>query len=149
MKTELSNLNITVENFVKQLWTSFFSSDDADLSQLMHYGHVKGWLEDQDERDSSSLLDKRTAARIIHMFTKIELHLPDSEDISSAEVLQDLYTCRVCANHVAQVFVKGFMEAEDFMQGDKVVELFNMKRLLLEEEALQIIKKLQIFSSTY
>ena len=46
MEAENSNQNITVENFVKQLWISFFSFKDLDLSQLMHYGHVKGWLED-------------------------------------------------------------------------------------------------------
>ncbi len=147
MEAENSNQNITVENFVKQLWISFFSFKDLDLSQLMHYGHVKGWLEDQDERDFSAFIDKRTAARIVHMFTKLELHLPDAEDISGAEVLQDLYTCRVCANHVAQVFVKGFMNSEEFLQDDKVVELFNMNRLLLEKEAIHIIKKIQDFCS--
>ena len=33
----------------------------------------------------------------------------DESDWSAAERLQDLYSCHVCLNHIAQVYVKGIM----------------------------------------
>ena len=76
-------MNITIKDFVILL-------SQKDLA----YGHVHGWLEDQDERFCDNLLDRRTAARIFHRYMKIELGVPDLEDISAANVLADLYTCR-------------------------------------------------------
>ena len=91
-------MNITIKDFVTLL-------SQKDLA----YAHARGWLEDQDERFCDNLLDRRTAARILHRYMKIELGVPDVQDISAANVLADLYTCRACVNDVAQMFVRGIM----------------------------------------
>ena len=85
-------------------------------SELLRFGHFRGWLEDSDERHPESLLNRQTAARIIHQFMVVELGLPDIADISAAESLRDLYTCRVCANHIAQVYARGIMGAEEIQE---------------------------------
>ena len=87
-------------------------------SELLRYGHFRGWLEDSDERHPETLLNRQTAARIIHQFMVVELHVPDIADISAAEKLRDLYTCRVCANHIAQVYVRGIMGAQEISEVD-------------------------------
>ena len=36
-----------------------------------------------------------------------------SLDISGAKDLRDLYDCRICANHIAQAYMRGIMNAKD------------------------------------
>ena len=117
-------MNITIKQFVKLL-------SQKDLA----YGHSRGWLEDQDERFCDKLLDRRTAARIIHRYMKIELVVPDLTDISSANVLADLYTCRACVNDVAQVFLRGIMQARQVERDGKIIEIFDMGGLVINEDA--------------
>lgn len=135
-------MNISIQEFVEILAGEFLQNKSFDNEkQLLHYGHVTGWLEDQDEVFPQALLDKRTAARIVHSFMIKELHIPDEVDISEAQQLEDLYTCRVCVNHVAQVFVKNLMESEEVEFNGKNAVIFNMMRLLTKKEALELIKK--------
>ena len=130
---------ITVGEFVEMLWTECRrgrgtecragtecggaarregSAASLTLSELLRYGHFRGWLEDSDERHPETLLNRQTAARIIHQFMVVELHVPDIADISAAEKLRDLYTCRVCANHIAQVCLRGIMGAQEISEVD-------------------------------
>ena len=142
---EDDNTDITVGEFVEMLWTECRGGSgtacgadsecragiecggaapdegsSASLTQreLLRYGHFRGWLEDSDERHPENLLNRQTAARIIHQFMVVELHMSDVADISAAEKLRDLYTCRVCANHIAQVYARGIMGAEEVLSGD-------------------------------
>ena len=117
-------MNITIKDFVNLL-------SQKDLA----YGHSRGWLEDQDERFCDNLLDRRTAARIIHRYMKIELRVPDLTDISAANVLADLYTCRACVNDVAQVFLRGIMQARQVERDGKIIEIFDMGGLVIKEDA--------------
>lgn len=75
------------------------------------YGRKRGWLEEQDQLWKDRMIEKRHAARIVHEFLRIEGKEKDERDIKKARQLEDLYHCRVCANHIAQVFVKGIMQA--------------------------------------
>lgn len=135
-------MNISIQEFVEILAGELLQNKSFDNEkQLLHYGHVTGWLEDQDEVFPQALLDKRTAARIVHSFMIKELHIPDEVDISKAQQLGDLYTCRVCVNHIAQVFVKNLMESEEVEFNGKNAVIFNMMRLLTKKEALELIKK--------
>ena len=122
-------MNITIKDFVIQL-------SQKDLA----YGHARGWLEDQDERFCDNLLDRRTAARILHRYMKIELGIPDVQDISGAEVLADLYTCRACVNDVAQLFVRGIMESRQVERDGKVYEIFDMGALVTRDEASKLMR---------
>ena len=77
------------------------------------FGQEHGWLEYEDELYGNEPVSRKQEARIIHMFILKEEGIKDIPDISRAEVLRDLYDCRVCANHIAQVYLRGIMEAKD------------------------------------
>ena len=124
----VENMHITIKDFVNLL-------SQKDLA----YGHARGWLEDQDERFCDNLLDRRTAARIIHRYMKLELGVPDMQDISAANVLADLYTCRACVNDVAQMFLRGIMESRQVERDGKVYEIFDMGGLVSKEEASTLV----------
>ena len=117
-------MNITIKDFVHLL-------SQKDLA----YGHARGWLEDQDERFCANLLDRRTAARIIHRYMKLELGIPDLPDISVANVLADLYTCRACVNDVAQIFLRGIMQSREVERDGQIFEIFDMGGLVNQTEA--------------
>ena len=122
-------MHITIKDFVTLL-------SQKDLT----YGHERGWLEDQDERFCDNFLDRRTAARILHRYMKIELGVPDLADISAANVLADLYTCRACVNDVAQMFVRGIMESRQVERDGEVVEIFDMGALVTLDEASKLTR---------
>ena len=86
--------NTTINDFVLSLWNrcGYKTIDENLLPHLLLYGHKRGWLEDSDETNPHKPLDRRTAARIVHQFIKIEMHIPDETDISQAENLKDLWT---------------------------------------------------------
>ena len=94
-------------------------------NELLRYAHVRGWIEDQDERFCDKILNRQTAARIIHQFMKIELGVPDLADISGANELADLYTCHTCVNHIAQVYLRGIMEAQTVERDGVEYKVFN------------------------
>lgn len=131
---------ISVGEFVSRLFPKTLK-----LPELHRYGHFRGWLEDSDERNPEAPLNRQTAARIIHMYLLIECGLPDLSDITPATALKDLYTCRVCANHIAQVYCRGIMcekkEEPDITDSSQV--FFNHLALVSKSEAVSIIKKLE------
>lgn len=139
---------ISIQEFVQLLFNIFSKYGDRDklqnnVSALLHYGHVRGWLEDQDEMMADSFLDKRTCARILHQFMVIELKIPDLENVGNAFSLKDIYTCRVCTNHVVQVFARQIMEGETMEVNGSTASFFNMTRLVSKEEAAEAIKKVR------
>ena len=83
---------------------------------------------------------RKDAAKILHLYMLKVLSLKDEEDISSASVLKDLYDCRVCVNHIAQVYLKGIMKAHEYPEG---LKLFDSNVELSEAEALEAIKTLK------
>ena len=108
---------ISVGNFVSRLFalhpTQTEGKTPPSLPELLRYGHFRGWLEDQDERNPAAPLNRQTAARIVHLFLLIECGLQDLSNITPATNLKDLYTCRACANHIAQVYCRGIMGANE------------------------------------
>ncbi len=51
------------------------------------------------------------AALMLHKYLLEVAGIPDLEDISAAAVLKDLYDCRKCVAHIAQVYLRGLMTA--------------------------------------
>ena len=145
---------ITVGEFVEMVWGLRAGGGGATLgevasasltqSELLRYGHFRGWLEDSDERHPENLLNRQTAARIIHQFMVVELQVPDSADISAAEKLRDLYTCRVCANHIAQVYARRIMGAQELIDenGQRALIFNHLGRVTLRhaQKILSTIK---------
>lgn len=58
------------------------------------------------------LLERRTAAHIVHYILKNILKETDEPDITLAFELKDIFECKVCLPHITQVYVKGIMFAE-------------------------------------
>lgn len=128
---------ISVGEFVSQLFAlrkkePTDSAAQITLSELLRFGHFRGWLEDADERNPTAPLNRQTAARITHEFLRLELNIPDLQNISPAKKLKDLYTCRVCANHIAQLYCRGIMDADEDL-------LFNHLELMTREETNTVI----------
>lgn len=110
---------LTHKQFVIAIWNGYLASTpeakkvipgDGDI---LSYGWDKGWLEEQDILWADRLIERRNAARIVHEFLRIELREQDERDIRKANVLTDLYDCKVCANHIAQVYLKGIMPSKE------------------------------------
>jgi hypothetical protein len=139
---------ISVGQFVSRLTSVQLNGTGGaalSLPELLRYGHFRGWLEDQDERNPAEPLNRQTAARIVHLFLLIECGVQDLPDITPATTLKDLYTCRVCANHIAQVYTRGIMgekkEESDFP--DSSALFFNHLAAVSKAEAGDILSKLE------
>ena len=131
---------IRVGEFVGRLF-----GKKLEPAELLRYGHFRGWLEDSDQRHPEALLNRQTAARIIHLYLLLDRGLEDLSDISAATKLRDLYTCRACANHIAQVYCRGIMDAkkEEPDSSDSPLLLFDHLALVSKTEASDIISKLE------
>lgn len=99
--------------FVKSLLAYFQYLNIITEEDIWITGRKRGWLEEQDRLWEERPIEKRQASRIVHEFLRIEGHEKDERDIRKAQKLEDLYHCRVCANHVAQVFVKEIIPARN------------------------------------
>ena len=127
---------ISVGEFVSRLFEIRFR---AAADNILRYGHYRGWLEDQDERHPEAPLNRQSAARIVHQFLRIECNLQDIEDITPATILKDLYNCRVCANHIAQIYLRGIMKAMEYQADNQTVQIFNHLETISQHEAEEIL----------
>lgn len=59
-------------------------------------------------------LRRLDAALMLHKYLQEVAGIADLEDISGAAVLKDLYDCRKCVNHIAQVYLRGLMTAVQY-----------------------------------
>ena len=78
-------------------------------------------------------LTRQNAAKLVHEWLRDCFHEPDEADIEAALRLRDIYDCHACLNHVAQVYVKGIMDARG--------GIFGMKEELTEREAAEIAER--------
>jgi len=126
---------LSTEEFVIFI-ASILDIDFDSYETICNYGRKRGWLESQEAEFSDWKIDKRSAARIVHEFIRTELSNKDIDDIKKATVLKDLYDCRVCANHIAQVYLKGIMKAKSENE-------FGLVDKVTKEEALDIIGRMK------
>lgn len=56
-------------------------------------------------------MDRRHVAASVHQYLLETLGEKDEENWEAAKELKDLYDCRVCVTHIAQMYVKGIMPA--------------------------------------
>ncbi len=80
---------------------------------------------------------RKNAARMLHLYLLTVTGEPD-EDWGEYASLKDIYDCRICANAIAQVLVKGIMKLHG--TGKKI---FGGDELLTEEEASQILERIR------
>lgn len=101
---------ITTREFVEGL----FLYRGLPVSGALDQAGREGWVDAQDVFYAEEPLTRRSAAVILHRFLLKVLAEKDEEDISCAKELRDLYDCRVCVNHIAQVYAKGIMECREY-----------------------------------
>lgn len=63
------------------------------------------------EQPLSTALEKRFVAAIIHEALLSYQLETDEDDFEAALMLKDLYDCHTCVRHIAQIYVKGIVEA--------------------------------------
>lgn len=100
---------MTREQFIKRLLEVF----GEDTGDVFSNGLENGWLEFEDKLYRDDEINRKNIARIIHMYLLKVKGISDLQDISKAAELRDLYDCRVCANHVAQVYLRDIMSAKE------------------------------------
>lgn len=100
---------MTREKFIKRL-LEIFGENTGDV---FSNGLENGWLEFEDKLFRDDAITRKNIARIIHLYLLKEKGISDLKDISKAAELRDLYDCRVCANHVAQVYLRDIMSAKE------------------------------------
>ncbi|MBP5654817.1 MAG: hypothetical protein J6X33_04830 [Clostridiales bacterium] len=105
---------MTTEGFI----SLFCKETGEDPVNIFERGRQAGWLEVQDEVFRQDPITRKNVARILHMYLLKVKNIQDL-DIKDAEVLRDLYDCRVCANHIAQMYLHGVMDAKDLMEGGR------------------------------
>lgn len=86
------------------------TGNDIPAGELGYY--LEAFLSSGEDIDRQQPLTKREAARMIHEFMKNVMKLPD-KDWGSAASIKDIYECRVCANAIAQVCVRGIMQVRE------------------------------------
>lgn len=101
---------MTREQFIKRLLEVY----GEDTGDVFSNGLENGWLEFEDKLYRDDEINRKNIARIIHLYLLKEKGISDLKDISKAAELRDLYDCRVCANHVAQVYLRDIMSAKEF-----------------------------------
>jgi hypothetical protein len=87
-----------------------------EYSDVYIKGRRAGWLEEADELYPDRDISRKNVARILHQYILKVRDIPDIGDISEAYKLKDLFDCRICANHVAQVYLRGLMSAKNLMR---------------------------------
>lgn len=80
-------------------------------------------------------LERRNAAGMIHFFLRKTGLEPDEHDWEKAKELADLYDCRICVDHVAQIYVKGIMDPIE-------TNIFGMRNIIEESEAEIVLEKI-------
>ena len=128
---------VSVEQFVLEIVKKYASESGAE--DFIIYGYDVGWLEESEVLGRKALIERKTAARILHQFMRIEMKEADEKNIDSASKLQDLYDCRRCAGHVMQVYTKGIMDGYKDPAGNYI---FGMGETVSREEVQKIVDRL-------
>lgn len=96
-------------------------------------------IEPFDKKNMDKVPSRRDIARISHQYMKFILNEPDIVDITSAGKLKDLYDCRICVNHIAQVYLKGIMEGIKTGTG---IEIFDSNQTVSVDEAIIYVERI-------
>lgn len=134
-------VKVTTEQFV----TMIIRSNKGDIvptrddwsSGYLDYALYKGIIEDYDVTNRTNPIERRAAARIVHEALLTEFSERDEDEWSAAEKLLDLYSCRTCVIHIAQVYVKGIMFG-------LVNNVFDVKGNMTLSEAAAIVVRMLV-----
>lgn len=102
---------MTTSEFLKL----FSLKSGISYDDIYDRGLSEGWLDSEDITFKDRPISRKNVARICHLYLQKVIGLKDL-DINGAKELRDLYDCRVCANNIAQVYMRGIMEAKKLMK---------------------------------
>ena len=89
------------------------------------------------------------AAILLHKYLEEVPGTEELSDISAAAELADLYDCRKCVNHIAQVYLRGLMDPVTYhVPSGRMLKLFDAKRPVAREEADDILTRLGVPAGT-
>ena len=100
------------DDFIRELC----KATGEEYSDVYIRGRRAGWLEEADQLYPDAAVSRKNVARILHQYLLKVRNISDIGDISEAYKLKDLFDCRICANHVAQVYLRGIMDAKNLMK---------------------------------
>ena len=107
---------------------------DIPEEHIMAFAAERDILETRDRMQAELPIRRRDAARILHAVLRQVLGEEDEIDWSAAERLRDLYACRSCVQHIAQIYAKGILpEGKPY--------LFDTEAFLTLEEANQAAER--------
>ena len=135
MEKKINQEDILLGEFISRLGEFC----NREIPDPLQWRYEAGWLETQDISEKEQSLKRKTAARILHQFLRLERKEADVDASAVAGKLQDLYDCRVCAGHVMQIYAKGIMDGYRTPDGGYV---FGMNDPVTEEECGQILERL-------
>jgi len=133
---------MTTESFLRMLC----KNSGIPFDGIYEKGRKEGWLEAEDEVFKDQEITRKNVARISHMYLLKIIGLSDL-DMNGAKGLKDLYDCRVCANHIAQVYMRGIMDAKD-LKRDGGFLLFDLEGTDTDETNEAIIGRLVQISNS-
>lgn len=114
---------VTVEQFVALVKKIVYGSQ-GEMERI-----------DYDTLHGQEFISRRTAAGIIHNVLLCRGE-EDEEHMEAAFRLKDLYSCRTCVNHIAQVYAKGIM-----MEWEP--EVFGVNEKITDKEAGEILMRVK------
>lgn len=130
---------VTTEQFVSMVISSSRGSIEPARgswsSGYMDYALHKGIIEDYDLTHQSNPIERRSAARIVHEALLTEFGEKDEHEWSAAFKLRDLYSCRTCVMHIAQVYAKGIMLGREH-------NMFDVAGSLTRAEAAEVVARM-------
>ena len=118
--------------------------DNMTDDELFREAYTMNVIDNQDYLHPDDYITRKAAARILHHTLLYLLEEIDVSDIQRANVLVDLYDCRTCVLHIAQVYCKGIMVSKTITDksSGKTFEIFDMNSDIEHEEMNQILSKI-------
>ena len=125
---------MTTERFADYVIKEYENYSGQMLSDIAKAADRDCLVSGISQADLQSPVTRKFAAVILHRAMQRLRHEED-EDWGIAKGFYDIYDCRVCANAIAQVSVKGIIPPE-------ADNLFGAQRVLSEEEIPAIVGRL-------
>ncbi|MBO4679450.1 MAG: hypothetical protein J5626_07250, partial [Lachnospiraceae bacterium] len=125
---------MTADSFVELILKEYGTSRGRELKAVEKATSRDYIVSDVSGEQLSGEVTGKLAALILYKSLQ-RLTDEKDDDWGPARNFKDIYDCRVCANAVAQVFVKGIMEP---LSSDE----FGMTRTLTDEESETSVKRL-------
>lgn len=146
MNIDTNRENITTREFVTILIDNVGNNELTKEVDIMNFAKKSQIIESYDMLKLDENIERKRAAIITHNFMKKICGIKDIEDISPAEVMKDLYDCRVYANAIAQVFLRDMLNAYEYLTDEnsgRSILLFEKEKELKREEAFRIVRTIK------